>query len=178
MASKKELRNEIRRRKKDYSETQLKELSREITRKLLELSCIKGAKKIALYCSLPDEVYTSDIIHALNNTGKKILLPAVTGDKDMELREYNSDEDLREGCFGIMEPCGSPVTEYDDIDVVVVPGMAFDGNRNRLGRGKGYYDRFLEKADKAYKIGVCFPFQRLEAIPTEPHDIKMDIVIS
>lgn len=178
MASKKELRNEIRMRKKNYSEIQLREFSRDITRKLLELSHIKEARTIALYSSLPDEVYTFDIIHILNDTGKKILLPAVTGDEDMELREYNSDEDLREGSFGIMEPCGSHVTAYSDIDVVVVPGMAFDKNGNRLGRGKGYYDRFLEKVDNAYKIGICFPFQLLEAVPADAHDIKMDIVIS
>ena len=101
-----------------------------------------------LYCSLPDEVYTMDMIHRLHGEGKKIVLPKVISDCEMELREYDGDADLEVGSFGIMEPCGKLFTDYEDIDVAVIPGMAFDKDGNRLGRGKGYYDRFLNAAVK------------------------------
>lgn len=177
MLNKKELRKEVRLLKKQYSDIQLKELSQDIMRKLLELSCIKEAKTVMLYCSLPDEVYTMDAIHKLHAMGKRIILPTVVSDTEMEARLYEGDGDLRTGCFNILEPCGKVFSRYNEIDVIVVPGMGFDKSGNRLGRGKGYYDRFLEKACGAYKVGVCFPFQMFEEIPSDEHDIKMDLVI-
>lgn len=153
-----------------------------------------------LYCSLPDEVYTMDMIHRLHEEGKKIVLPKVISDCEMELREYDGDADLEVGSFGIMEPCGKLFTDYEDIDVAVIPGMAFDKDGNRLGRGKGYYDRFLNAAGKrgvkekcesgkgvnekrenrkgnTYKIGICFPFQFVDAVPADEHDNRMDMVV-
>lgn len=178
MKDKKELRKEIRLLKKQYTESELKKLSLPIVRKLLELSCIKEARTIMMYCSLPDEVYTLDAIRQLKKEGKRIVLPVVTSDTEMELHTYKDDEDLRLGSFNILEPCGETFKDYADIDVIIVPGMAFDDSNNRLGRGKGYYDRFLEKVKEKYKIGICFPFQHLHTLPSNEHDIKMDIVIS
>ena len=86
--------------------------------------------------------------------------------------------DLQEGAFHILEPVGEPFTDYDQIDVALVPGMAFDAAGHRLGRGKGYYDRFLAAHPHLHKIGVCFPFQRVAEVPSEAHDIIMDEVIS
>ena len=64
------------------------------------------------------------------------------------------------------------------IELVVVPGMAFDKQGHRLGRGKGYYDRLLPKLTNAYKLGVCFPYQYIEEVPTDEHDIRMDEVLT
>ncbi len=177
MLTKKELRKEVRLLKKQYSDTQLKELSQPIMRKLLELSAINKAKTIMLYCSLPDEVYTLDAIHELKNKGKEIILPVVTSETEMELRTYTNDNDLHIGSFNILEPCGRLFQDYKSIDVIVVPGMGFDSHGNRLGRGKGFYDRFLEKVPEKLKIGICFPFQKFDKIPTDKYDIKMDIII-
>ena len=102
----------------------------------------------------------------------------VTGDETMELRHYASREDLEEGAFQIMEPVGEPFIAFDQIDFALVPGMAFDAAGHRLGRGKGYYDRFLSTHPDIYKIGVCFPFQRVAEVPSEAHDVVMDEVIS
>lgn len=109
--------------------------------------------------------------------GKTVLLPVVINDTDMELHRYTGPQDLQDGFFNIMEPVGEVFDEYDSIDVAVVPGMSFDTRGNRLGRGKGYYDRFLPKLKNAYKIGVCFDFQKMPGIPTEENDVKVDIVI-
>jgi 5-formyltetrahydrofolate cyclo-ligase len=95
----------------------------------------------------------------------------------MELRRYTSPADLAEGAFHIMEPAGEPFCDYERIDVVLVPGMAFDAAGRRLGRGRGYYDRFLAAHPHVYKIGVCFPFQRVAEVPAEPHDVVMDEVV-
>ena len=76
-----------------------------------------------------------------------------------------------------MEPCGKVFTDYDSIDVAIVPGMAFDQQGHRLGRGKGYYDRFLQSLPSVKKIGVCFDFQKVESVPAEAHDVVVDIVV-
>lgn len=178
MLTKKELRKEVRLRKKQFTPNELKELSLPIVRKLLELSVIKEAKTVMLYCSLPDEVYTMDLLHILKHKGKEIVLPAVTSNTEMELRCYTADGDLHTGSFGISEPCGKRFTDIGKIDVAVIPGMGFDRKGNRMGRGKGYYDRFLENARHIYKIGICFPFQMFNEIPADENDIPMDLVLS
>lgn len=200
MLTKTELRKAVRQLKKEHTQEELMSLSAGITGKVLDLDIIKDAGTVMLYCSLPDEVYTMDMIHRLHGDGKKIVLPKVISDCEMELREYDGDADLEVGSFGIMEPCGKLFTDYEDIDVAVIPGMAFDKDGNRLGRGKGYYDRFLNAAGKrgvnekcesgkgvneklengkgnTYKIGICFPFQFVDAVPADEHDNRMDMVV-
>ena len=90
---------------------------------------------------------------------------------------------MEAGAYGIMEPGGPAFTAYDDIDLIIIPGVAFDVKHNRLGRGKGYYDRFLQQMQQmrqthAYKIGVCFPHQLVDSIPVTTYDIPMDEVVS
>ncbi len=138
---------------------------------------LADSKVVMAYWPLPDEVDIRPLINRLVAKGKTVLLPKVTGDTTMELRRYTSVDDLREGAFRIMEPIGSSFTDYDRIDTVLVPGMAFDAAGHRLGRGRGYYDRFLSAHPGLHKIGVCFPFQRVDQVPTDPHDIRMDEVV-
>ena len=139
---------------------------------------ITDSQTILLYCALPDEVPTLELLERLTAQGKTVLLPRVISDKEMELRRYTGRADLTEGAFGIMEPVGEPFLDYDSIDVAIIPGMAFDHEGHRLGRGKGYYDRFLSNVPYIYKIGVCFPWQLVDEVPTDEHDIRMDCVIS
>ena len=82
------------------------------------------------------------------------------------------------GIYGIAEPTGEIFTDYAAIEFIVVPGVAFDAKGNRLGRGKGYYDRLLPRIPSAYKAGICFPFQLVEEVPAESFDIRMDIIIT
>ena len=82
------------------------------------------------------------------------------------------------GVYGIEEPTGEAFTDYAAIDFIVVPGVAFDAKGNRLGRGKGYYDRLLPRIPTAYKAGICFPFQLVEEVPAESFDVRMDIIIT
>lgn len=126
-----------------------------------------------MYYSLGDEVQTHAFVEKWH-ASKRILLPVVRGD-ELELRHYTGKACLQEGAFHIEEPTGEPFTDYDEIELAVVPGMAFDRQGNRLGRGKGYYDKLLPKL-RSYNIGICFRFQAQEAIPAEPFDRRMDEV--
>lgn len=146
--------------------------------RLFTLPQFSDADTVLMYYSLADEVFTHDAIDELLSMGKTVLLPAVIGDGIMELHRYTGKESLRCGAYNIMEPIGETFNDYKAIDAVAVPGMAFDEQGNRLGRGKGYYDRLLPKLTNATLIGICFPFQMFDVIPAEPHDIRMDIVLS
>jgi len=177
MTEKSALRKKIREKKRQFTGRELGGLSLGIIRKLLSHPAIVNARTILMYHSLPDEVDTHAAADMLVAGGKTVLLPAVTGDGEMEIHLYGGKRDLTKGAYGIMEPSGEAYTYYNNIDVAVVPGMAFDTANNRLGRGKGYYDRFLVKVPKTYKIGLCFDFQMVDEIPSDCHDIKMDEVI-
>lgn len=174
---KKELRKQIRGRKRQFTNSELEELSLPIMNRLLSMPEIANAGTILMYYSLPDEVYTHDAVEMLASQGKTVLLPKVIDSENMEIRVYRNKEDLAEGSYGIMEPKGQLFTDYGKITTAVIPGMSFDSSYNRLGRGKGYYDRFLKKIPLAYKIGVCFDFQKEKDIPHEENDVKMDTVI-
>ena len=171
------LRKRIKEMKRQFSRTELEELSLPVINRLLAHPKVVGARVILMYYSLPDEVNTHEAVDRLAATGKTVLLPRVTDGENMEIRIYTGRESLAPGSYGIMEPTGEPFAEYEKIDVAVVLGMSFDAGNNRLGRGKGYYDIFLPKAVRAYKIGVCFDFQKQESIPAAPYDIRMDCVI-
>ena len=174
---KKELRKLIRQRKRQFSDSQLQELSFAVTESLVAHPRIKEAKVVMAYCSLADEVYTRSLIDKLRAMGKTVVLPVVLDETRMEVRIYNDANDLKEGAYGISEPAGIRYDEIENIDVAIVPGMAFDKEGHRLGRGKGYYDRMLCKMPHLYKIGICFDFQKTETVPTEATDIKMDAIV-
>lgn len=136
---------------------------------------IKSAKTVALYASLSDEVQSFELIEFLSQT-KRVVLPRVAGD-DMDFYPYTPSS-LKVGAFSIEEPQGSEPISPDEIDVIVVPGVAFTTDGKRCGRGKGYYDKYLSRSGfRAIKIGVCYTEQLAEDIPNEPHDIVMDYMI-
>ena len=137
-----------------------------------------AAHTIMLYSALPDEPATQPLLDVLCAEGRTVLLPRVISDTEMELRKYTGAADLQLGAFGIMEPTGALFTEYERIEVVVVPGMAFDASGHRLGRGRGYYDRFLPLVPEAYKIGLCLPSHLVSHVPVDDHDIVMDAVVT
>lgn len=171
---KKTLRQEIRMRKKGCPPEQLQEESKRIMKKLESHPDFQRAQNVMLYASLPDEVQTMAFLEAWRNR-KRIILPTVVGD-DIVPVELAADSSLVEGDFHIMEPENHP---YEGtFDLIVVPGMAFDRQGHRLGRGKGYYDRFLIKYPEVKTIGICFSFQLLEEVPAEPHDQVIDEVIT
>lgn len=172
---KKELRQHIREIKRQFSQQQLEELSLPIIARLK--SRLTNAKTILAYYSLPDEVDTRQLLDDLVAEGKTVLLPKVIDDENMEIRRYTGRQDLEEGILHLMEPIGEPFTDYEDIDIVVVPGLAFDAEGHRLGRGRGYYDRFLHRKNHPFCIGICFDFQKVAEVPVDEYDIPVDEVV-
>ena len=174
---KKDLRKFIRMQKGMFSAEELETMSEVVISKMMAHPSVKRASTILMYHSLDDEVNTHGVLDKLLAQGKRVLLPAVISETEMELRCYEGPQDLSDGFFNIMEPVGKTFTDYDSVDVAIVPGMAFDPRGHRLGRGKGYYDRLLPLLTNAYKIGICFNFQFVPGVPAEEHDVRMDEII-
>lgn len=176
MKTKLELRRYIAKLKKQVPLAERKALSKRIMDRLEQNDAFIRAEVVLMYYSLPDEVYTHNFVDKWSRE-KKILLPVVKNKTQLEIRCYTGKSDLREGAFHIWEPSGELFTDYDKIETAVIPGVAFDEKGHRLGRGGGYYDRLLPRL-RAYKLGICFPFQLLDNIPGEAYDIMMDEVIT
>jgi 5-formyltetrahydrofolate cyclo-ligase len=172
---KKKLRELIVEKKRLYGNFLFQMQSVEIFSQLETHAIFKEALTVLFFYSLKDEPDTHSFIEKWSEK-KEILLPAVCGE-NLELRVYNGCEGLLCGAYGIREPSGRLFTDYASIDLAVIPGMAFDCSGNRLGRGKGYYDRLLPHIF-AYKVGVCFSFQLVEDVPTEEFDVRMDEIIT
>lgn len=177
MTDKQELRKKIRAAKRAVPFCDKVSRSEAIMQQVEALSRFAEARTVLLYWSMDDEVYTHGLVSKWYED-KTLLLPCVDGD-DLRLRQYTGPECMKAGeQFGIGEPTGPEWTDLESVEVIVVPGVAFDKKGNRLGRGRGFYDRLLASTPNAYKIGVAFDFQMVEDVPTEPFDKPMDIVIS
>lgn len=191
-----ELRQYISQQKRQFTSQQLAQLSLPVIARLRPL--LAEAQTILAYYALPDEVDTHALLDELVAEGKTVLLPKVLDEETMELRRYTGRDSLQEGAYHIMEPItggrffitGGRFFCYDDltkepspcytelsrIDIALIPGLAFDAQGHRLGRGKGYYDRFL-KDFKGQTIGVCFDFQKVAEVPVDAHDVSVDRVV-
>lgn len=161
--------------KSSYTKTVLQETSAKIMERLEACSLFRQAECIALYHAIPGEVQTAGLIEKWYQK-KKILLPVVDGD-DLRLILYTGKDSLKPGSFGILEPTGESSVPESEIDLIIVPGVAFDRKKNRLGRGKGFYDRLLSTL-QVPKIGICYNFQLKDQIPVEPFDKKMDLIVT
>ncbi|MBD5206722.1 MAG: 5-formyltetrahydrofolate cyclo-ligase [Bacteroidales bacterium] len=169
--------NEIRRKIKAMRnlllETEKQSAADEIFARLENTAAFLLADHILMYHSLPDEVSTRGFLRKWNGR-KKFYLPRVNG-VNLEILPYEESR-LELGSFHIEEPTGENTVSPEEIELVVVPGVAYDRIGNRLGRGKGFYDRLLATTH-ATKVGVGYEFQIVDSIPAEPHDVKMDMVI-
>ena len=175
VTSEKELiRERIKKKKQQLTDKEKEIEAANVFEKIEALPEFINAHNIMIYWSMPDELPTHNFIIRWSKK-KTMLLPVVKGE-DMLIKPFSTKEELKQGSLGIWEP--DTQKEYlNSIDLVIVPGVAFDRNKSRLGRGKGYYDRyFINK--RIVKIGVCFDFQLLESIPIDSFDIKMDKVVT
>ena len=173
------LRKQIKEKRRKQTKEEQRKKSKEIKEKLFSLKEYKDAKTVLFYISYNGEVFTHEMIkEALKN--KKVVVPISNKEKQtLGLSVLESWSDLEISSYDILEPkkeCIKNVS-IDDIDLIVVPGVAFDRNGNRMGHGKGYYDKLLSTT-KATTIGLCFGFQLVEKIPTEPHDKPVNILIT
>ena len=173
---KRTLRKEIRAEIAKLSIEEKQSLSTQIFSKIATLSKLEEASVVALFVSLSDEPQTATFIEQLLQKNKRVVIPRIEGD---EMNFYDISEGVEKGAFDIMEPTAKTPVEPSEIDVMIVPGVAFTIEGARCGRGKGFYDKYLSrKGFGAHTIGVCYPCQIVENLPTEEHDRMLDCVIS
>ena len=136
---------------------------------------VSAAKVVALYSPLGSEPQIWPLVEELSKV-MLVALPRVEGER-MNFYCYTPGM-MQPGALGVMEPQGDEALCPHEIDVVVVPGVAFTTDGHRMGRGKGYYDRYLSQDGfRGLKIGVCYARQVVDELSLEPHDVKMDYVI-
>lgn len=169
------LRKEIKAAKKALDTETKRAESEAVWQHIEQMPCFATSSHILLYHSLPDELSTHDIIEKWAKMGKNIYLPVVVGD-DLIVRRYDHKA-LQQGEFNIWEPTEGEEIDTDILELIIVPGVGFDREGNRLGRGKGYYDRLLSHTH-AICIGVCYKCQLVEKIPAEQHDRTMHHIVT
>ncbi|MBI2549748.1 5-formyltetrahydrofolate cyclo-ligase [Candidatus Woesearchaeota archaeon] len=177
---KQQIRETIREKRDAMTREEVESKSAAIAAKLQQLEEYAGAKTVLFYAAKGNEAQTKKLINDALKSGKKVLLPitnTAAGELEVaEIRDYSSD--LKPGAFGIMEPKRRSAVDEEEIDVVIVPGVAFDKDGHRLGYGLGYYDKLLHRLAKAAEIGLAYDFQVVEKLPRESHDRPMDAIVT
>lgn len=172
------LREKHLRKRKQLREGEVKRKSRAICEKLVSCPEFKRARKLFFYHPANNEADCLPALKKALQLGKKVFLPRVKGKtlEAVEVKGIAELKKLRKGAFGIPAPTGRAV-ELSEIDLVVVPAIAFDSRGFRLGYGKGYYDSMLEKT-RVEKIGLCYEQNLVERLPAEKHDERVDKIIT
>lgn len=168
----------MRRLRRDLTSEQVREYSKIIQYKLESRKAFKEAETIMLYISFAKEPETLPIIEKILSEGKKVVVPVSNLSTNTIIPTYiNGVDELIPGAYGILEPTIIRAVNPMDIDLVVIPGIAFDMHRNRLGFGMGYYDKFLATTEAA-RIALCYDFQVVDDLPTNELDIPMDLILT
>ena len=177
--TKSEIRKEILVKREALISADRREKSERIAQQLFELTEYKEAGSIFAFYSFGSEVDTVGIIEGALKAGKAVALPRCVDDKNMVFHYVEKLSELKPGFKGIMEPGEELPMALSEPDIIIVPGVAFDGEMNRIGYGRGYYDRFF-KGLPLYvpRIALAFELQIVPEIPYETLDATMDMIIT
>lgn len=147
---------------------------------VLALPELAGAKTVAAYGAMPEEVDAQPLIESLWDLGVRVALPRVASAMSVVLHEHRRGDELCTGPYGLKAPCpDSPAIRAEEVDVFIAPGVAFDLACNRLGMGGGYYDRLLEQArPDAVVIGLAYDEQIVVSVPCAEHDRPVDVLVT
>lgn len=167
------LRNKYKQIRKNIKDKE--KLDNIIFNKIINLKEYKDSKVILTYVSLKEEVDTIELIKHSLNIGKQVAVPKCEGN-DIVFYYINNLEDLEEISYGILEPKTNKLVNNFNNSICIVPGIAFDKENNRIGYGKGFYDRFLENYN-GIKIGLTYKACICDKIDTDENDVKMDKVV-
>lgn len=178
MASRRSLREEMKGRRSQMTQEEVRAASDKIAARVMELEPVKRARTLMGFSSINQEVELWSLLNNCQKAGKKVLLPRVRADKKLEAAEYTSREELIPGVYGILEPTGATHPEQD-IDVVLVPGLVYDAQGYRLGYGAGYYDDFLPRLRKdTFICGLAYEFQVINNVYPHERDIPVHWIVS
>ena len=175
--SKKEIRAAMKRLNRSLCGAARREVSERLFAAVERLPVFAAARTVAFFAALPDEPETDGALERWSRS-KRVLLPRVEGER-MSFVEYDPGA-MRVGAFGILEPAADAAPcAPGEIDLVVVPGTAFTLAGARMGRGRGYYDRYLSAPEfRGAKVGVCYAHQIVAELPVEQHDVPLDCVVT
>ena len=171
---KKDLRELMRQKLRVQSPEDLQTWSDEVIARIEQMHSFRHAHVVMFYYPVHHEVDLRPLLEKYKD--EKVILLPVTHRDYIELRQYVGKENLKKGHYGIPTP--QTATYHGKPDLVIVPGLAFDKDLVRMGRGKGYYDRFLRKLGRVPKIGVCYDFQISDDVPWSFRDVRMDKVVT
>ena len=176
---KKALRRAMLDRQRALSETERAALRASLTKALLQFPAYRKARKIMAYLSLPGEADLDDFIRVALAEGKEIYVPVCLPDFQMEAGRLSDMEHFAKGPHGLRDlPPGYETARPEELDLLLVPAVAVDIFGHRLGRGAGYYDRFLSRVSQEKRVAVVWDFQLTEAVPAEAHDLSVGAVIT
>lgn len=178
METKKHIRKEIFARRRAASDQEVAENSRAIFQKISQFPEYRNASWIYAYMDYNHEVMTREFILQAWKEGKKVAVPKVSG-KEMVFYRLDDFSQLEEGYYGIQEPKPDPRRQAgEEPGMILVPGVAFDRQRHRIGYGGGFYDRYLSVHPQHVSVAAAFEFQLMEGIPVEDTDICPDILVT
>ncbi len=176
--TKQKIRNTILMELKTQEEEKRRKKSFQVKNKLFRSRVFKQAKTVMFYMSFGGEVDTADMIKAAQKLGKIVVVPVCGRNRMMSPCLLKDRGTLLRGPYGIREPALKKPVNLKSLDLVIVPGLAFDKKGRRLGRGKGYYDRFLPNIpEHSVAVGLAYDFQILPFIPTTKHDVNVHKVV-
>lgn len=181
MDERENIRNQIRAARRRLKPVFINTASAVIQRKALNLDKWRESRNICCYLAMPAEVQTGLIIEACCAAKKQLFVPAYLKTKRNYVPAlFDPDDETQLGKFNVLEPAAPKWIQAEKIDLVFVPGLAFDRHGGRLGHGGGYYDDILsrESLRPAFKAGLAFEFQMFEKVPMRANDVRMDIVIT
>jgi 5-formyltetrahydrofolate cyclo-ligase len=150
-----------------------------IAERVEQVPAVREARTLALYAPLGTEVDSGEIARRATARGARVVYPrTVRGDRRLAFARADARELVR-GPLGALEPpAGAPDVALEEIDCVLIPGVAFSAGGLRLGRGGGYYDATLARMPRAIRVGVAFDAQIVPDLPREPHDVPLDAIVT
>jgi len=177
MKDKKQIRAEIQAALAAMRPAEATGASRAACRNVVEQREFADARSVMIFLPMPGEIDARDIARAAWSQGKRVSVPKIRAPGVMDAVEIASlDTDLSPGTFEILEPNGDKAIPTGELDLIVAPALAFDRQGNRLGRGGGYYDRFIARCEGSLVCGLAFSSQLLDELPAEPHDRPVNMV--
>lgn len=174
--NKKMTRNTIKEMRLALKKEEVMERSKACVSKVLQFPELIEAKTVCVYMPTGNEIDTTEIIRYCKENGKRLAAPRVNGDT-MEFYYFTDETDMEQGAYDIWEPTGTEAVE-DEESLVIMPGVAFDLSCNRIGYGKGYYDRYLSAHPHMKKVALAYDFQIVGRIKREVHDVRPDVVVT
>lgn len=174
--NKKMTRNTIKEMRLALKKEEVMECSKACVSKVLQFPELIEAKTVCVYMPTGNEIDTTEIIRYCKKNGKRLAAPRVNGDT-MEFYYFTDETDMEQGAYDIWEPTGTEAVE-DEESLVIMPGVAFDLSCNRIGYGKGYYDRYLSAHPRMKKVALAYDFQIVGRIKREVHDVRPDVVVT